>query len=103
MSRLIFAFAITLPCIAFAADVPALVGPDGFSRAAIQEAHETLTPAICVLRYSLEITNSRGQINRRAGYSLGLVVCADGLILAQRHLLLENRRINNIKIAIGDA
>ena len=102
MSKLIFAFVVTLPCIALGADVPGLVEPDGFSRATIQKVHDRLTPAMCVLRYSLEITNSRGEINRRAGYSLGLIVSPDGLILARGHLLLENRRPNNIKVTLGD-
>ena len=103
MSKLIFALALALPCIALADDVPPLLEPDGFSRAGIQEVYKTLTPAMCVLRYSLEITNpSTGEVNRRAGHSLGLIVAPDGLILAHGHLLLENRRPKNIKVTIGD-
>lgn len=103
MSRLIFALAMALPCIALAADVPSLPAPDGFSRESIQDVYETLTPAICVLKYSMEITNpSTGEVNRRAGHALGLIVAPDGLILAHGHLLLENRRPNNIKVTIGD-
>ena len=103
MSKLIFALALALPCIALADDVPPLLEPDGFSRAGIQEVYKTLTPAMCVLRYSLEITNpSTGEVNRRAGHSLGLIVAPDGLILAHGHLLLENRRPKNIKVTLGD-
>ncbi len=79
-----------------------LVGPDGFSRATIQEAHGRLSPAMCILRYSMEVTNSRGEPDRRTGYSLGLVVSPDGLVLAQGHLQLENRKLSNIKVTIGD-
>ncbi len=103
MSKLILALAMAIPSIAVAADIEALLRPDGFSRATIQEIHATLSPAVCVLRYSMEVTNpSSGEVNRRAGHSIGLIVTPDGLILAHGHLQLENRHPKNIKVTIGD-
>ena len=97
MSKSILALGMALSCIAFAAEVPPLLEPDDFSRADIQNVYKTLTPAICVLRYSMEITTSSGEINRRSGYSLGLIVAPDGLILAHGHLLLENRNPKTLR------
>ena len=94
---------IAAQAIALDADVGAGRPPDGFSSGAIQQAREALSPAMCLLRYSVEITNpSSGEISRRGGYSLGLMVAPDGLVMAHGHLLLENRRPENIKVKIGD-
>lgn len=80
-----------------------VVAADGFSKSVIQEAHANLNPAMCHIRYSMEITNpSNGEVSHRAGNSLGLMVSADGLVLAHGHLQLENRHPENIKVKVGD-
>ncbi len=86
----------------FAAD--AAVKSDGLSQSVIEKSFNAITPALCLLEYSLEITNSStGEISLREANSTGVIVSADGLILSQGHLVLENRRPLNIKVSFpGD-
>jgi len=78
--------------------------PDGLSQSLIEKAFAEVTPALCLLEYSLEITNtSSGEVNLREANSTGIVVSADGLIISQGHIVLENRKPLNIKVSFpGD-
>lgn len=76
---------------------------DGFTRYTIQNARDAITPAVCILNYSSEVTNaSSGETSKRAGHALGLIVSPDGLIIAHGHMLLENRKPLNIKVKVGE-
>ena len=103
MTNLLFAVGMVLQSAAVSAQGDAAPLQDGFSRALIQEAYADLSPAMCVLRYSIEITNpSSGEVTRRSAYSLGLMVASDGLILGHGHLQIENRQPINIRVTVGE-
>jgi S1-C subfamily serine protease len=76
--------------------------PDGLSKERIQAAYETVSPAVCVVAYTLEVTNASGEASRRNRSALGLVVAEDGLVMTHGHLLLENRKPINIKVTVGE-
>ncbi len=94
-------------CLALAAGLAkadAVVSPDGLSQSVIEKSFDAVRPALCLLDYSLEITNtSTGELSLREANSTGVVVSADGLILTQGHMVLENRRPLNIKVSFPDA
>jgi serine protease Do len=81
-----------------AAHVSFADSPDDFSQSVIKKAFDTVSPALVLLEYSLEITNAQtGEVSMREANSTGVVVSADGLILSQGHMMLENRRPMNVK------
>lgn len=72
--------------------------PDGFSQTVIRKSFDAVSPALVLLEYSLEITNAQtGELSVREANSTGVIVSADGLIMSQGHMVLENRRPLNIK------
>jgi serine protease Do len=74
----------------------------GFSQAVIQQAYETITPAICMVSYTSEVTDpATGQVGRRANRALGVICTPDGLVLAHGHMALENSEPYNIEIQVG--
>lgn len=75
---------------------------DGLSQKSIQQSYEQLTPAICMLTYTLEITNNNGEVSRRTNNAIGLIVSEDGLVMAHGHLVLENRKPFNIRVTVGE-
>lgn len=90
---LILAIAVSTP----AAFTDAVVVPDGLSQSTIKSAFNKVSPALVLLEYSLEITNaSSGEVSMREANSTGVVVSANGLIISQGHMVLENRRPMNI-------
>lgn len=96
-----FILLLSLPVFGAATDLDS--ASDGFVQSQIQQTYDGLTPAMCIIRYSMEITNpNSGEVSRRSGHALGLMVSADGLVLAHGHLQLENRRPENIKVTVGD-
>ena len=75
---------------------------DGFTQAVIARAHADLTPAICLVNYSAEITNpGTGETAKRDNSALGLLVSADGLVMAPGHMSLENAEPFNINVSVG--
>lgn len=101
-----FSVALTLLCIAIAAgpataDAP-LPAPDGLSQDVIREAHDRISPAICLLSYTSESTNTNtGEVARRERDALGLILSSDGLVMTHGHMLLDNRKPSDIKVTIG--
>jgi len=82
------------------ASADAAASPDGFSQRVIEKSFDAIRPALCLLEYSLEITNtSTGEITLREANSTGVVISTDGIILSQGHIALENRRPLNIKVS----
>ncbi len=76
--------------------------PDGFSQAAIARAQASLSPAVCVVTYSAEITNpATGDTSKRDSSALGLIVSPSGLAMAPGHMSLENAEPFNIKVSVG--
>ncbi len=75
---------------------------DFFSQAALERAYNDLTPAIGIVRYSLEITDpASGEVSRRDNNALGLVVAPDGLVMALGHMVIENTQPFNIVFTLG--
>ena len=66
---------------------------DGLSQALIESQYARIAPSICLLTYSIEITNpNTGQVSQRDANALGLIVSSKGLVLAHGHMQLENRK-----------
>ncbi len=76
---------------------------DGLSARVIQRAYERLSPAICVVSYSMEITNpNTGELSRRGNRTVGLIVSPEGLVIAHGHMVLHNRQVFNVKVTVGE-
>ena len=97
ISSLLFACALL-------AQAPATgIVSDGLSRAVMADAYGRVTPAICVLTYTIEITNtSTGESSKRDRDALGLIVSRDGLVMTHGHMSIENREPFNIRAKIGE-
>jgi serine protease Do len=77
--------------------------PDGFSQRLISETYDRIEPALCLLEYSVEITNpNSGEVSVREANGLGVVVSPDGLVMSQGHIQIENRHPCNIKVTFPD-
>lgn len=78
------------------------IASDSLSQAVIQRSYERLNPAIVRLNYSTEITNpNTGELTKRESDAIGLIVSADGLVLAHGHMTVENRKPENITVHVG--
>ena len=76
---------------------------DGLTQDVIQQSFDRYSPAVCLIEYSLEITNPRtGDITNRDNTAVGLIVSPDGLVLAHGHMVLEDRNPYNIKVTVGE-
>lgn len=76
---------------------------DSISQEVISKTKDALSPAICLLSYSSEVTNpSSGETSKRKRNSLGILVSKDGLIMAHGHMLQDNRKPLNIKVTVGE-
>jgi serine protease Do len=75
---------------------------DGIAKEIYQKIDAEFIPALCKITYAAEtINNNTGEKNRRPSYALGIIVSENGLILANGHMLLENRKPINIKVTVG--
>lgn len=75
---------------------------EGFSPEAAARAHRDLAPAICLVAYASEISNSKsGEITRRDNSALGLIVSKTGLVMTPGRMKVENSEPFNIKVAVG--
>jgi len=75
---------------------------DHLSRAQLAEIHARVTPAIGLVRFSSEITSAAsGEVSKRDGHALGLVVRPDGLVMSHGHMVLENSHPFNITVTLG--
>lgn len=76
---------------------------DGLTGQLIRDAYEAISPSVGLLTYSSEITNTgTGEVNRRDGSALGLLVSDDGLVMTHGHMQLPNRKPTNIKLKLGE-
>lgn len=93
-----FPIALLSACVCF----HAMAAGDGFSKQQLQSIHDRVTPALGVLKYSSEVTNSRtGETSKRDRNALALVVSSTGLALAHGHMQLENNDPFNISVTLG--
>jgi serine protease Do len=76
---------------------------DGLNANIIRNAYEAISPAVGLLTYSSEITNAgTGEVTRRDGSALGLLVSNDGLVITHGHMQLPSRKPTNIKLTFGE-
>ena len=81
---------------------PAIPSSDSFNKGLIQRAFGELSPAICVVNYTQEVTNpNSGEISKRDNSAIGLIVSPEGLVMAPGHMDLENAAPFNIKVVFG--
>jgi len=75
---------------------------DNITQATIARVHTDLTPAVCLVTYSAEITNpNTGETTKRDSSALGLIVSPAGLVMAPGHMSLENAEPFNIIVTVG--
>lgn len=71
--------------------------------ATVQRAHDRITPALCVVDYTLERTNpATGQTDRTSGSTVGIIVSPDGLVMVRGHLQMENIEPMNLRVHVGE-
>lgn len=68
----------------------------------VRRAYAAISPAVGLVEYTAEVINpSTGDVTRRGGNCLGLVVSRDGLVMAFGHLVLENSEPVNVRVRLG--
>lgn len=74
-----------------------------FSPSTIQKAYDRVTPAICIVRYSANITNpNSSQMRTREVRALGLLVSKDGLVMTHGHMVTDNAEPSNVRVVVGE-
>lgn len=93
---------LLMACIlAAAASAQGSVSHDGLSQSLVRQGYADLAPGICLLNFSLEITNpNNGQVSKRETNALGLIISEEGLVLTHGHMQLENRQPENIRVTV---
>lgn len=83
--------------------IPAIAAEDSVVPAeVVRRAYADISPAVGLVEYTAEIINTTsGNVSRRSGNCLGLVVSSDGLVMAFGHLVLENSEPVNIRMRLG--
>jgi serine protease Do len=80
----------------------AAAAQDDFTVQALQGDYDRVIPAICQVLFTQEVTDPRtGETVRRNGTCLGLIVRADGLVMAQGHLSVENAIPVDLRVKVG--
>jgi len=75
---------------------------DDFALSTINGAYERLSPSLCTVLFTQEVTDARtGETRRRDGSSLGLVVRADGLVVTHGHLVQSNAEPVEVRVRLG--
>jgi serine protease Do len=70
--------------------------------AVVRQAYQEVQPAIGLVEYTSEVTNpATGNITRRNGNCLGLVVAPGGLLMTFGHLVLENSEPIRVRVTLG--
>lgn len=74
-----------------------------FDAEMLRRAYADIKPAMGLLTYASEITNpATGEVTRRDGNGLALIVSPDGLALCHGHMKLENSTPFNINVTLGE-
>jgi serine protease Do len=77
-------------------------GADGFGETLIQRVYDEVSGAVGLVSYTAEVTNAAtGDISKRDGSALGIVVAPDGLVMTHGHMLLENMQPISIRFTVG--
>ncbi|MBI2435557.1 MAG: PDZ domain-containing protein [Candidatus Hydrogenedentes bacterium] len=73
-----------------------------FTSGQLQALHQKVTPAIGLVRFSSEVINpTSGEVSKRDGNALGLVVSPGGLVMTHGHMVLEGTTPFNISVTLG--
>ncbi len=73
-----------------------------FSSAQLETIYNQITPSIALVQYSSEVTNQvTGEVTRRDGNALGLIVSADGLVMVPGFVELENISSFNFRVRLN--
>jgi serine protease Do len=83
---------------------PALNATDApsFPQPVIERAYGELAPALCVIVYSVETTDPKsGARGQQDAQTPGLIVSADGLVMARGHMVGEGVEPQNIRVTVG--
>lgn len=96
------AFLAIFAAVGLAVNVPARGVEGPLPQELLADAYEKVSPAVCLLSYTAEITNqSSGQISKRNNNALGLIVSPDGLVMTHGHMVMENAQPFNIRVTVG--
>lgn len=97
----------TAPCLrALLILVLALAGAglaraEQFTPATLAALYEQVAPSICVMTFTQEVTGPRtGEPRRQEGHAIALIVSADGLLISNGHLQLENVHSFNFRVRV---
>lgn len=72
------------------------------AQSTLANAYNRVSPALGLIRFSAEITNSgSGDVSRRDSNALGLVVSPSGLVMTHGHMKIENVEPFNVTITLG--
>lgn len=75
----------------------------GIQAATVEQAHERVAPALCVVSYGIERTHpATGQVDRSTGSTMGLIVSPDGLVMVRGHMQIENVEPFNVRVRVGE-
>lgn len=90
-SKIAFLTALLVPATAMALD-----------QATLEQAYDRITPAMCLVQYTSEVTNPQtGQVNKRDSSAVGVLVSPDGLVMVHGHMVLEDAQPYAIKVTVG--
>ena len=80
----------------------AAAAQDEFTVQALETNFERVTPAVCQVLFTQEVTDPRtGETVRRNGNCMGLIVSPGGLVMAQGHLSVENATPVDLRVRVG--
>jgi len=72
-----------------------------FTSEILQSAYNRWAPALCILKFTQEVTDPRtGELQQQNGTALAVVVSPEGLLLSNGHLQRENISTSNFRAAI---
>lgn len=69
----------------------------------IRQAYDRIDPALCLVEFSVEITNpGSGERNKQDRNALGVVVTPGGMVMTHGHMRVENSEPFNVKVTLGE-
>lgn len=93
-------YCFVLPAL-YAAAESGMVEADGISQDLLAQQYDKLSPSICILSYSYELTNpGSGEKTKSMNSAMGLIVSSGGLIMARGHMAVENVEPFNIRVKV---
>ena len=89
-------------CAIVLAVAPYMAAADTIPQDVVENAFEKVSPALCLLSFTAETTNPQtGQVAKRDGQALGVLVSPDGLLMTHGRLQTENAQASDIRVKVG--